>query len=418
VVDGASPEESRYILWDSDLSGFGLRVEPSGHKSFVARYRAGGGRTGVLRQSALGRYGNITVDEARTAARRLLGAAAGGGDPVGEKKTRRQAGITVAEVCSWYLEAAEAGSLLGRRGRPIKASTLAMDRSRIEQHVKPLIGKKAVSSLTLIDLEEMQARIATGKTAAPKAKEDERRRGGVTSGGNGVAARTLGMVRSIFEHAIRKGVVRTNPARGVRRIADGQRRVRLTLDQVRALGRAMKEATAENAVALSAIRFVLLSGFRRDEALSLKPEQLLPAGGIDLPDSKSGPQVRPVGRAALASLKGVGSHDWIFPAERGEGHFIGLPKVLVRICTKAELNNITPHVLRHTFASIAGDLGYSELTIAGLLGHTAGSVTTKYVHLDAALVAAADRVSGVIADALDGKPAAKVMPMRRRTSIT
>jgi integrase len=261
----------------------------------------------------------------------------------------------------------------------------------------------------------MQAHVATGRTAAPKGKDDDRRRGGVTSGGSGVASRTLGMMRSIFEHAIRKAIITSNPARGVRRIADGQRRVRLTLDQVRALGKAMKEATDESSVALAAIRFIVLSGFRRDEALSLKPEQLLPAGGIDLPDSKSGPQVRPVGRASLSSLKGIGSDDWIFPAERGDGHFIGLPKVLARICAKAKLKNITPHVLRHTFASIAGDLGYSELTIAGLLGHTAGSVTTKYVHLDAALVAAADRVSRVVADALDGKPSAKVTPIRRET---
>ena len=72
---------------------------------------------------------------------------------------------------------------------------------------------------------------------------------------------------------------------------------------------------------------------------------------------------------------------------------------------------MTPHVLRHTFASVAGDLGYSELTIAGLLGHAAGSVTAGYVHLDAALVTAADRVSSVLAAALDGEPTAQVIPI-------
>jgi hypothetical protein len=140
AVDAASPEAARYILWDSELSGFGLRVEPSGYKTFIARYRAGGGRTGVLRQTRFGRYGTVTLDEARTTARRLLGAAAGGADPLGERKRERQAGMTVAEICDWYLEASEAGQLLGRRGRSIKPSTLAMDRSRIEKHVKPLLG--------------------------------------------------------------------------------------------------------------------------------------------------------------------------------------------------------------------------------------------------------------------------------------
>jgi integrase len=104
---------------------------------------------------------------------------------------------------------------------------------------------------------------------------------------------------------------------------------------------------------------------------------------------------------------------WVFPAERGEGHFIGLRKVLARICRKAGLAGVTPHVLRHTFASVAGDLGYSELTIAGLLGHAGGSVTAGYVHLDAALVAAADRVSAVLAGTLDGEGGAQVIPIKQ-----
>ncbi len=88
AVDAAMPETARYIVWDSDLAGFGLRVEPSGHKTFVARYRAGGGRIGVLRQTMIGRYGTVTPDEARAAARRLLGAAASGADPISEKSVR------------------------------------------------------------------------------------------------------------------------------------------------------------------------------------------------------------------------------------------------------------------------------------------------------------------------------------------
>jgi integrase len=109
-----------------------------------------------------------------------------------------------------------------------------------------------------------------------------------------------------------------------------------------------------------------------------------------------------------------GDGKWVFPADRGDGHFIGVRKVLGRACKRAEIEGVTPHVLRHTFASVAGDLGYSELTIAGLLGHASGSVTAGYVHLDAALVSAADRVSAVIAAALDGKPDAQVVSIVKR----
>ena len=85
--------------------------------------------------------------------------------------------------------------------------------------------------------------------------------------------------------------------------------------------------------------------------------------------------------------------------------------MLARVCKRAGLKGVTPHGLRHTFASVAAELGFSELTIAGLLGHSAGSVTAGYVHLDSALLTAADRVSAVIADALDGKPAAEIAPL-------
>ncbi len=87
TVDAAKPAIARYIVWDTELPGFGLRVEPSGVKVFIARYRAGGGRTGTLRQSTVGRYGTVTTDEARGKARKTLGKAAGGGDPVGEAQS-------------------------------------------------------------------------------------------------------------------------------------------------------------------------------------------------------------------------------------------------------------------------------------------------------------------------------------------
>jgi Phage integrase family len=90
----------------------------------------------------------------------------------------------------------------------------------------------------------------------------------------------------------------------------------------------------------------------------------------------------------------------VFPADWGDEHFIGVVRVLDRICQKAKLEAVTPHVLRHTFASVAGDLGFSGLTIAGLLGHSAHGVTQRYVHLDTALVVAADRVSMEIAKML------------------
>ena len=93
---------------------------------------------------------------------------------------------------------------------------------------------------------------------------------------------------------------------------------------------------------------------------------------------------------------------YVFPADWGDGHFIGVVRVLDRVCARARLENVTPHTLRHTFASIAASLGFSELTISGLLGHGPRGVIQRYVHLDVALVIAADQISTEIARLLDG----------------
>jgi integrase len=95
----------------------------------------------------------------------------------------------------------------------------------------------------------------------------------------------------------------------------------------------------------------------------------------------------------------------IFPATRGDGRMTGFPKLWARIAKLGELPaDITPHVLRHSFASLAGDLGYSEPTIAALVGHKGRTITSRYVHTaDAVLVAAADAVADRTAELMGEK---------------
>jgi integrase len=105
----------------------------------------------------------------------------------------------------------------------------------------------------------------------------------------------------------------------------------------------------------------------------------------------------------------------VFPATRGDGRMIGFPKLWARIAKFGELPaDITPHVLRHSYASLAGDLGYSEPTIAALVGHKGHSITSRYVHsADAVLLAAADAVANRTAELMgEHKPEADVVPLR------
>ena len=413
AVDAQQPVQGRDVfIWDSELRGFGIRVKPSGVKTFLIQYRNVEGRT---RRLVLGQHGALTPENARDLAREKLAGVAKGEDPSAERHAVR-AGMSVSEVCDWYLEEAEAGRILGRNRRPIKASTLKMDRSRIETHIKPLLSARLVSGLTLRDIEGMQADIAAGKSARGR----KAGRGGKSTGGSGVASRTVGTLRGLLGHAARLNIVGKNPAEGVRQLAVERRQRRLSDDELRHLGQVMRRLAAEgeHPTGLAAIRLMLLSGFRRMEVLGLECAWISRRDHcVRFPNTKTGAQIRVVGEAALSCVEAAPAREgspFVFPADWGDGHFVGVVRVLDRLCAKARLKGVTPHVLRHTFASIAGDLGFSELTIAGLLGHSARGVTQGYVHLDTALVVAADCVSAEIARLLDSTEAAKALDKSAR----
>ena len=227
----------------------------------------------------------------------------------------------------------------------------------------------------------------------------------------------MSTLHSIFEHAVRLGKIEANPAKGVRRLASAPRERRLSRSEIERLGKTLRAAgeEGEHPTGLAAIRFLLLTGFRRMEGLGLQRTWLDEEEcAIRFPDTKSGAQIRVIGQAAIDLLldQPKAKSPFFFPADWGEGHFIGVVRVLNRVCQKAELADVTPHTLRHTFASLAGDLGFSELTIAALLGHSARGVTQRYVHIDEALRMTADRVADEMADLLDGR----ATPTRSRSS--
>src|ERR1700676_1180713 len=146
AVDAIKPPiTGQAFLWDGELRGFGVRVIPSGLKSFILQYRNAERRS---RRIVIGRLGIMTLEKARDEARVKLGLIASGADPAEDQSVRREA-LSVAEVCDWYLREAEAGRILGRRRVPIKAATLKMDHSRIESHVKPLLGRRHIRALTV-----------------------------------------------------------------------------------------------------------------------------------------------------------------------------------------------------------------------------------------------------------------------------
>jgi integrase len=383
-------------IWDQSLTGFGARRQMSPAVSYILFYRTKEGRQ---RWFTIGRHGAPwTPETARQEARRLLGDVARKRDPAAEKRAARIA-QTVAELCDVYLADAEAGRLITRRGTQKKASTLAIDKGRISRHIKPLLGQLKVAAVTREDVEGFMNDVAEGKTVSnTKTKPRGLAR---VRGGQGAANRAVGLLGAIFTYAVRYRMRPDNPVHGVVRPADGRRDRRLTDAEYKALGSALRKAEAASIwpPAIAVTRFLAFSGWRSGEALALRWDEIdLARRTAILGDTKTGRSVRPLSQSACDVIRGLSrSGDLVFPATRGTGNVAmsGFKKLWKRIAKFGALPaDLTPHSLRHSFASLAADLGYSEPVIAALIGHKGRSTTSRYLHsADAVLLAAADAVA-------------------------
>ncbi|TPE64849.1 site-specific integrase [Sandaracinobacter neustonicus] len=398
-VDALEPlPEGQSFLWDSELRGFGVRVLPSGLKTFVLQYR---NQKGETRRIRLGRYGVLTTEMARDMARVKLGMLASGEDPDEIARQAKNA-MSVGELCDWYILEARAGRILGRRGRPLKTSSLDMDESRIRVHIKPLLGKRIAAKLTIGDVEAMQSSILQGKTATARRPG----RGGKTTGGPGAAARSLATLQAVLGHAKHKGMLADHPTRGAKKLATKRRTRRLSTPEIISLGKALSvaEQNGENPVALAVVRTLLLTGYRREEAQAMQRAWIhADRGYVSFPDTKGGMQMRGIGKRALDVLhaqRAIEGNPYVFPSASTDGPFTAVKSCLARVCHLAGITGITPHTLRHTFGSMAGELGFSELTIRAMLGHASQNVTQGYVHIDEAVKLAIDRTSDEIAGLL------------------
>jgi integrase len=417
VVDAIRPEAGREtFLWDSGdgaLKGFGVRVAPGGTASYIVYYRT---REGRSRRLVIGRVGTLTPNEARTIAGDKLKDVAKGGDPSAERHRARREALTMADLADLYL--AE-----GPAAKPNKkVSSWTTDRSNIERHVKPLLGRKLAASLTHDDVVRFQRDVAAGKS---KADIKTKKRGrAIVDGGPGTAARSLAVLGSMLEwaaHPDRK-LIPANPAKGVKLFKAGKRERFLSEAELAKLADTLAAMEAEQGLsptATATIRLLLMSGCRKSEILSLRWEWVdIERGILRLPDSKTGAKVVPLAAVAvklLAELPRRGEH--VLPAAKGGGHYTGLQKDWERVRARAKLDGVRVHDLRHSFASFAVADGNSLYLIGKVLGHKQARTTEIYAHLaDDPIRAVADRTAARIAAAMAparerDQAAGKVMPL-------
>lgn len=403
IVDAADVHEKDYFIWDDELPGFGLRVFASGKRSYLIQYRAAG-RT---RRYTIGLHGVWTPETARQEAKVQLGRVARGDNPSEERQLDHKA-ITVKELCALYTADLNAGLILGKGGRPKKPTTIVTDTGRIERHIIPLIGARRVKDLTKADINKVLKDIMAGKTRVA-VKTKKLRGKAIVRGGAGTATRTVGLLGGILTYAVDAGIIEVNPAHGIKKPKDNVRNRRLTEAEYRTLGQMLRDAAANEKYAMTVdiIRQIALTGCRRSEMISLMwVEADTDASCMRLVDSKEGESIRPIGLPVVEYLEGrrkTAAGTYVFPGQGEDNAFGSFPNHWEQIFKDSPLVGVTPHVLRHSFASIANDLGFTEVTIAALVGHSKGSVTSKYIHtLDTALIMAADTISGYVQGLLDG----------------
>lgn len=365
------------VVFDDQLVGFGVRVRPSGIKTYFIQYRNAYGRSKRLK---VGRHGVLTPHQARTEARRLLASVTSGEDPA-ELRAKAKGMPTLAEFAEDYL-----ANHVDIHNKP---STRRHVRTDLKNHLLPALGSKAVGEVTQADVAKLHRSLAKTPNAGNR------------------AVRVLSKMMNLAETAgLRpRG---TNPTVGVAKYRERNRERFLSPSELSRLGWAIADCVADGTISTTAgtmIRLLCLTGCRRNEVVSLLWDEVnLEAGFLSLSDSKTGPKIVPLAPPAVHVLSTLPrTSRYVFPSPRLEDRpYAEIKRVWSTIRERAELADVRLHDLRHTHASVGAAAGLSLHAIGKLLGHRQASTTARYAHFgDDPLKEAAARVQLRIAEALE-----------------
>jgi integrase len=389
-LDSLKPGDKDQYYWDSDLTGFGVRVKPSGHISFMVQYRNEFGRS---RRMTIGKYGPLTPDEARKKARQELSRVLQGEDVVQIRQDKRQA-PTMAELAQRYLV---------EHAQPKKkAWSVKQDSRLLDRLILPALGRHKVQAITKADI----AKLHHGLHETPIQ-----------------ANRVLSLLSKMFNLAETWGLrpYHSNPCYQIEKYKENKRERYLTGDELSRLSEALTKAEAEEMPsAILAIRLLLFTGARVSEITTLKWEYVdSDIGVLRLPDSKTGAKIIPLPQPAIDLLRTaprIQDNPFVCFGIKTGKHIIGLQHIWQRIRKDAGIEDVRLHDLRHSFASVAAAAGMGLPIIGAILGHSQPSTTQRYAHLALdPLKAATEEVAKRITEAMEKPPKrAKVINITER----
>lgn len=374
TIEALTPRENDFFIWDDELKNFGVRVMPSGRKTFLVQYRANG-RT---RRVKVGVFGGITADEARQQAKRLLGEVAHGEDPAEGIAFERKS-PTVAAVCERFLK-----EHVAIRCKP---STEIGYRGMVERQIKPAFGTRRITDISRPDISKLHYEMRDRPH---------------------LANRTLSVLSKMFNLCELWGIRPdgSNPCRHVPKYRETARERFLSPEEIASVGAVLDKAESEGSetkAACDAIRLLILTGCRLGEIQTLKWEYVQPPYLV-LPDSKTGARRIPVSedvQAVLSRIERIDGNPYVLVG-KNEGQFLAeIRHPWKRIQKRAGLDAVRLHDLRHTYASNALANGVPLEVVGKLLGHTQYQTTLRYAHLaDGHLREAAAHVAHGIGGAL------------------
>jgi integrase len=385
------PKAGKRITPDTDVAGFGIRITAAGARSYVLRYttRAGRERTFTIGDAAV-----WPCTAARDKARELRRQIEDGGDPLGEIETEREA-PTVLDL----IERFRAEHL--PRKRP---STRGDYDGILRLHVEPHFGQHTkVADVRFEDIDALHRKITK-------------------SGATYVANRTVALLSKMFSLAVKWRMRSDNPAKGIERNTEFQRRRYLSGDELVRLTKALAKHPSREAA--DAIRLLLLTGARRGEVLAMRWDDIEDDVWSKPPSStkQKKPHEVPLSAPAIALLADIrrrqrraGTNSkFVFPGDGATGHIVELKKGWAQVTKAAGIDGLRIHDLRHSYASQLVSGGASLPLIGALLGHSNPLTTNRYAHLFRdPLKAATEKVGAVIAAA--GKPTKPVARLKRRS---